>query len=105
MRAVNTMRIASTLAPAAVAGLLVAGCGTNEIDPKKADKLITESVAKGGNFTAKSVKCPSGVKAKKGGTFTCSLTLSNGRTATATVHMTNDSGHIVVGPSDYHLNG
>jgi hypothetical protein len=105
MRAVNTMRFASTLAPAAVAGLLVAGCGTTEIDHSKAETLIKGSIAKAGNVTAKSVTCPSGVKAKKGGTLTCKITLTDGRTATATVHMTNDSGHIVIGPSDYHLKG
>jgi hypothetical protein len=61
-----------------------------------------------GNVKAKSVSCPSDVTAKAGGTFTCHVTLVNGadgsqKNATVTIHMTDSSGHVELGGSDFHL--
>ena len=96
------------LAAAVLPVLALAGC-TSEIDNNKADQLIRQAVAKGnGVVKVKSVNCPSGVTAKAGGTFDCKLTLtqvSDGSThsGTVTVHMTDSKGHVVVSPSDFHV--
>jgi hypothetical protein len=95
-------------AAALVPAFALAGCAST-IDNGKANQLIRKAVASGdGTLKLKSVDCPGGVTAKAGGTFTCKVSLtqvSNGsvHSGTVTVHMTNSSGHVVVGPSDFHL--
>jgi Domain of unknown function (DUF4333) len=94
---------ARTLLPLFAALTVVfAGCGTTKIDSKKAEKLIRSSIAQAGN-TVSSVHCPGGVEAKKGKTFDCTFALTDGRHGTVTVHMTNDKGHVLVHPGDYHV--
>jgi hypothetical protein len=95
---------AAALAPA----FALAGCSST-IDSGKANQLIRKAVANGnGSFKVKAVDCPGGVTAKAGGTFTCKVSLtqvSDGSVhrGTVTVHMTNASGHVVIGPSDFHV--
>src|SRR5437870_1937714 len=93
---------ASLITCLAVGAVLFGGCGTTKIDHAKAENLIRKSVAGLGQTKVKSIKCPSNVKVKKGGTFTCRGTLENGAHGTVTVHMTDDKGKVVVYPSDYH---
>ena len=85
-------RAAAISIPAVLAAVGFAACGTTEIDNKKAEKLITEGFKSRG--VQVSVKCPSGVEAKKGKTYVCKITLPNGKTATATTTLTDDKGHI-----------
>jgi len=97
------MRI-SLLAASVVSGAVaVAGCGTTEIDQKKAQKLIVNSLSQAGN--SGTAKCPSGVKAKANTTFTCQISLTDGRKGDVTVHITSSKGHVQVGPNDYHVTG
>jgi Domain of unknown function (DUF4333) len=72
---------------------------SHEIDPKKAEKLLYDNV----HPKPKSVVCPSGVKEVKGGTFACTIVLTDGRKGTVTMHMTNGSGEVHVSDSDIHL--
>lgn len=85
------------LLPAAVAGLALAGlagCGTTKIDPAKAEKLITNAVTQQARAKVKSVTCPEGKEAKKGGTFTCAVVGSDGSTGNVLVTMKDDGGAV-----------
>jgi hypothetical protein len=84
----------------------LSACGTTEIDPSKAAALIRKDLATG--VTAKSIKCPGGIKAKKGTSFNCTVRLARAgdntvHTGTVTVHITNSSGHAEVKASDFHV--
>jgi hypothetical protein len=66
------MRAAAPLILAA--GLLLAGCGTNRIQPKGAAQSVVDVVARQTGFHPTDVACPSGVAAKVGVSFDCSFT-------------------------------
>jgi hypothetical protein len=85
-------RAAAIAVPAVLAAVGFAACGTTEIDNKKAEDLINKAFQSRG--VQATVKCPSGVEAKKGKTYTCQITLANGKHATATTTLTDDKGHI-----------
>jgi hypothetical protein len=95
-------------AAAVVPAFALAGCSST-IDSSKANQLVRKAVANGnGTLKLKSVDCPDGVTAKAGATFTCKVSLtqvSDGsvHSGTVTVHMTNSSGRVVVGPSDFQV--
>jgi hypothetical protein len=93
-------RAAVLAVPAALAAVFFAACGTTEIDNKKAEDLIGKGLKSRGVQQA-TVKCPSGVEAKKGKTYTCQITLANGKKGTATTTLTDDKGHI----SGFQLSG
>jgi hypothetical protein len=91
---------------AVVPAFALAACGTTTIDPSKAAALIKKDLASG--VTAKSVHCPSGVKAKAGTTFSCTVQLVRTgdptvHTGSVTVHITSNSGHATVSGSDFHV--
>ena len=90
----QTRRIAAG-ASALGAVLALTGCST-EIDSGKAANLVTRMF----NHKPKSVSCPTGVTAKKGGTFQCRATEPDGTKYVITIHMTNSSGNVEVGPND-----
>ena len=83
----------------AVAALALAGCSfsTTEIDAGQAEKFVTGAFAK----PPRSVSCPSGVEAKKGGTLTCQAVDSSGKRYRVTLHMSDDDGHVTVGAKDF----
>jgi len=88
----------------AVFALGVSACSvsfgsSDKIDAAKAEKLLEDNLRP----KPTSVTCPSDVKIVKGGTFTCTFVLADGRTGTATMHMTNGSGEVRVRNSDIHL--
>jgi hypothetical protein len=87
----------------AAAAVTAWGCGTTQIDHAKAEKLIRDLVSQGGNTSVTSVSCPSGINAKAGTSFTCSVKLANGRSGTVTEHIQDSSGTLFVGPGDLHL--
>lgn len=84
---------ALVLVPAAAVTL--AGCST-KIDTGKAEGLIRTAVAEQVGAHVKSVDCPGGKTAKKGDTFTCKVTGTDGSTGDAIVTETNDKGHVTV---------
>jgi hypothetical protein len=75
-------------------GLLFAGCSST-LDSGSAEKSISGVFAKSGH-PAKSVDCPDDIDAKKGTTFDCTITLSNGQTFKAHAVQTDDNGHFQV---------
>jgi hypothetical protein len=72
---------------------------SHEIDHAKAENFLSSNI----HPTPKSVTCPSGVKEKKGGTFACAVKLADGKTASVTIHMTDDKGGVHVGDADIHV--
>jgi uncharacterized protein DUF4333 len=90
------------LAPLAAAGLAACSVsvgGSTEIDHTKAEKFLAKNLRP----KPKSITCPSGVKAKTGGTFECTFVLADGKKGTVTVHMRNSKGDVHVTDRDIHL--
>ncbi len=87
------------LLPAAVAGLALtslAGCGTTTIDTDKAESAISKAVTEQAVAKVRSVTCPKGKEAKKGGTFTCAVVGTDGSTGNALVTMKDDNGSVSI---------
>jgi uncharacterized lipoprotein len=88
---------------AVAAAALLAGCGTTttQIDSGQAEKFVKRV------FTTppRSVKCPSGVEAKAGGTLTCQATDARGRRYDVVLHMIDDKGRVKVNTTDVHAVG
>jgi NAD(P)H-hydrate repair Nnr-like enzyme with NAD(P)H-hydrate epimerase domain len=73
----------------------LAGCGTEEIDRGKAERFVKSTLT----IPVLNVKCPSGIKAEKGHTFTCTVDSTEGRRYIVTLHVQSDA-RVSVGPSD-----
>jgi hypothetical protein len=83
--------------PAALALVVLAGCGDTEIDSGKVEKLIRDNVAAP---KPARIDCPDGVKARKGEVFYCKLEYPGRRPATLTVHIESGDGRVSFGPGD-----
>ncbi len=83
------------LALLALPAAVLAGCTKTEIDAGKAESFLRDNVP-----GAQSADCPDGVEAKKGETFECDLSYTDGRKAKVTVHIQNDDGRVSIGPND-----
>jgi hypothetical protein len=84
-----------TLPLVLLAAILLAGCAT-QIDNKKAEKFITKQVEQRIGGEVKSVDCPSGLTAKKGKTFDCTVTGADGTTGKLTVTEKDSKGNVTV---------
>ncbi len=85
---------ASLALPAALAlAVGVTACGKTTIDTDSAEKSISENIQKQLGQKPKSVQCPNEIVAKKGGTFTCTVTAADGAKATIKATQTDDNGH------------
>ena len=73
--------------------LALTGCGSKVIDQGKAEGFTKQVVSANGG-TTKSAKCPSDVGVKKGKTFTCTATLTNGTKFQITFQMTDNNGTV-----------
>lgn len=69
------------------------GGSSPTIDHAKVEQKIKEFLPGTSNLKISSVKCPSGIKQKKGRNFTCSAVLG-GNKFTIRVTQTNSSGHV-----------
>lgn len=91
--------------PRLVAGLsiaaafLVSGCGQNTLDTKATEKAIADDIAKQIGDRPKRVVCPDSIAAKKGGTFTCRVVRSDGKTVLVKAVQRNDKGDFVFAPA------
>jgi hypothetical protein len=74
---------------------LLAACGKTEIDAGQAEKFVRGAFAQ----PPKSVKCPSGVEAKKGSTFECRVVDNIGRPYVVTLHI-DKHARVTVGRRD-----
>ncbi len=77
----------------ALAALALSGCAT-EIDDKKTEAFIAKSVREQVGARVESVSCPTGLTARKGDTFECTVTGSDGTSGEATVTMKDDEGNV-----------
>jgi hypothetical protein len=83
--------LAAVIGVAAILALAAAGCGTKTIDKSSEVDLVNKQLKNDG-LKAQSVDCPDNVEAKKGGTFTCSVTATNGHTGTYTITIESVNG-------------
>jgi hypothetical protein len=72
------MRRAAALIALAPAALALAACGQSTIIPSKSEQVVRDFVYQHTGVRATNVTCPSGVPAKKGGTFDCHFTAPDG---------------------------
>ena len=77
--------------------VLIGALSATKIDATKAENLVRSNIN-----GAQSVTCPSGIEAKSGKTFDCSVTLTDGSTETVTLHIKDDSGNAQFSQSDVH---
>jgi hypothetical protein len=73
-----------------LAGTLAAcgGSDTKTVDPDSVAKAIRADITRQGG-ALQSITCPSGIKAKTGATFDCTIALPDGSKAVAHVTMTS----------------
>jgi hypothetical protein len=88
------MRRSYALLGAAIAALAFAGCGDTLLDSTKTEEEVQASLSKSLKEKVSSVNCPSDQKVEAGATFTCSVKLSNGKTATATLKIRNEDADL-----------
>jgi hypothetical protein len=72
----------------------VAGCGETVIDSSKVQAAIQANLEKALHHKVSSVSCPSEQKVTPGATFTCSVSFSGGRQATATLKIINKEADV-----------
>lgn len=86
------IRTVALLAPLATVVALT-GC-SKTIDDSKAEKEIKTVVEKQVGSKVKSVSCPGGKTAKKGDTFTCTVTGADGSTGKVLITEKDDKGNV-----------
>ena len=88
-------RLAPAVLLAVALVVVLAGCA-REIDQAKAEKYITKAVGDEIGAKVKSVDCPSGLTAKKGETFECTVVGTDGSKGTTKVIEKDDKGSVGV---------
>ena len=74
--------------------VVLAGCGETTINTGKGERFITKEVETQLGAKVKSVKCPSDVEPKKGGTFDCTVTGDDGTKGIAKVTQKDAKGNV-----------
>jgi hypothetical protein len=92
----------TSLGLVALAALALSGC-SKSIDSDKAEKFIAKSVGSQVGAKVKSVSCPTGLTAKKGETFECTVTGTDGTTGKTTVTEKDDQGNVSVSAPFIHV--
>jgi len=87
-------RAALPVAALAAAALVVAGCGETVIDDQKTEGAVQSSLEKSLHEKIQAVECPSDQKVEAGKTFTCVVTFSHGKQATATLKILNKDADV-----------
>jgi hypothetical protein len=80
----------------------LAGCST-KIDDAAGEKLIRKAVSQQVKAKVRTVTCPKGLTAKKGATFSCQVTGTDGTTGTALVTEKDDKGNVSVNAPFLHV--
>ena len=94
---------APLLCVAAAAVLVATGCGGTEIDDAKAERFIEATVTEQVGARVESVECPTGLTAKKGETFECTVTGDDGSTGRTVVTEKDDEGNVAVSAPFIHV--
>lgn len=84
----------AALIPLAIAVLVAPGCGGTELDPSKTEDQIEASVEESAGTKVSSVDCPSGIEVEPKTKFTCTVRLSDGRRATATLLIRDEDANL-----------
>jgi hypothetical protein len=74
-------------------------CGEKTLDTQAAEKAIAENIASQIGDKPRRVVCPDSIAAKKGGTFTCRVTRSDGRVVVVKAVQQDDKGDFVFSPT------
>jgi hypothetical protein len=82
------MRAPALLLAAAATTLLVAGCGTENVNVGNLEKDLSKQLTDKGE-KPRAVECPDKQKAEKGTTFTCTTTDSSGNAVNVKVTLTS----------------
>ncbi len=94
------MRVVGRLGALAVLVAIVAaaavGCGETVIDATKTEAAIEQNLEKSLGKKVSSVECPSDVEVKAGASFDCVVTLTGGKTETASLKIINDDADVEV---------
>ena len=81
---------AAALAIGAMGAL--AACGEKTLDTDDAEKEIADKIEQQRNVRPKTIECPDDMTAKKGETYTCTLTAPNGDELDVKLTMLDDDG-------------
>ncbi|HEY2333809.1 MAG TPA: DUF4333 domain-containing protein [Solirubrobacterales bacterium] len=80
---------------AVIALLAFAGCGGGTvIDQAKTQEEVKASLERSQHAKIASVQCPSGVEVEAGATFTCKVSISGGKTETATLKIRDSDANL-----------
>jgi hypothetical protein len=78
------------IALAAVSAVVLAGCGSTELDSEKLEQTLPHDLAPVLPEPAKSASCPSGIEVEKGKKFSCVIVLKGGKKVTAHLKLINE---------------
>jgi NAD(P)H-hydrate repair Nnr-like enzyme with NAD(P)H-hydrate epimerase domain len=95
-------RRSSALTALALAVFLAVGCGGTELDAAATEDQVAKSAEESRGEKVSSVDCPSGVEVEPGAKFSCTVRLSDGKTATATLKIRDEDANldfVHLGPS------
>jgi hypothetical protein len=81
-----------------LAALALTACGDKELDATKSERFIRGVVVRQIGVQVRSVRCPDGVKAQQGATFTCVVTGRDGSKGNVNVRQTAGEGIDVAAP-------
>lgn len=82
--------------------LVLTGC-SKSIDTDKAEKFIMKTVSQQVGAKVKAVRCPEGLTAKKGETFTCTVIGADGSSGEMLVREKDDQGNVNVSAPFIHV--
>jgi hypothetical protein len=72
----------------------LAACGESKLDTDRAEAAIRSGITRQTGLKIDTVRCPDDVKARKGETFRCVATASNGQRARVEVTQRDDEGSV-----------
>jgi hypothetical protein len=81
---------------AAVALLVLPGCGDTVLDATKTEEQLEANLSSSRKEKVSSVDCPSDEKVEAGRTFVCSVKFADGKTASVTLEIRNDDADVSV---------
>ena len=84
---------------AVLLALALSGCGQKTLDTGAAEKAIADNIEKQIGDKPRRVTCPASIAAKKGRTFTCRVTRSDGRTIVVKAVQQDDKGDFLFSPA------
>jgi hypothetical protein len=93
----------TVIAVVALGAVALSGCGETRIDVSKGERMILAAVREQVRAEVKSVECPKGLIAKKGETFRCRVTGTDGTFGDAIVTERDDRGSVSVDAPFLHV--